>query len=361
MTQPSTPPRFHTIKVEQIRPETTDAVSLRFAIPKDLEPAYTFNAGQYLTLRATIDGEDMRRSYSICSAPHENELRIAVKRVDDGKFSTWVNTHLRPGDTIEVMTPTGRFGLTTPKDHRLHIAFAAGSGITPILSIIRTVMAREPNSRFILYYGSRTVADILFRETLEDLKDQHLNRLSVFHVLSREQQDLPILNGHLDAEKAPKLLRAMAPIADIDEAYLCGPEAMIETLSTTLETLGLNPTHIHAERFVSAHGGAPRPPQPIETTAPPAHRATIIADGKRRDIPIAKNEAILDAALRAGLDLPFACKGGMCSTCRARLTEGTATMELNYSLEPWELEQGFILTCQARPTTAQVTVDYDQM
>ena len=356
-------PRFHRLIVSDIRRETESAVSLAFAVPDALEHDYRFAPGQYLTLRAVIEGEDVRRSYSICSGPDQSELRVAVKQVEDGLFSHWLNTALRSGDALEVMTPTGRFGLAHhPGDGRVHVGFAAGSGITPILSIIRGVLASEPHSRFFLFYGNRTTADILFRESLEDLKDRFLGRLSIFHVLSREEQDLDILNGHLDGEKARRLLATLVPARVVDHAFICGPEAMIEDLEETLSGLGLPRDHIHAERFISTHEGKPRPPaKPVAPDARPAHVAALIVDGKRREVPVAKGERVLDAAIRAGMDLPFACKGGMCSTCRAKVVEGAVEMAVNYSLEPWELEAGFVLTCQSHPKTPRVVIDYDQV
>jgi ring-1,2-phenylacetyl-CoA epoxidase subunit PaaE len=355
-------PRFHTLTVHQVRRETPDAVSIAFAIPPDLAADYAFDSGQYLTVRAVLDGEDVRRSYSICSGPDDGELRIAVKQLDNGLFSTWLNTTLRAGDVLDVMTPTGRFGLhANPGDGRTHVGLAAGSGITPILSIIRGVLSREPHSRFFLFYGNRSALDILFRGELDSLKDRFLSRLAVFHVLSQEQQDVPILNGRLDAAKIRVLLRAMVPAATIDHAFVCGPTGMIDELESVLQELGLRPDQIHAERFVSALGGKPRPKPALIPGAPPAHIAALIVDGKRREVPVAAGEAVLDAALRAGLDLPFACKGGMCSTCRAKVTEGSVRMEVNYSLEPWELQAGFVLTCQAHPTTPRVVIDFDQV
>ncbi len=356
-------PRFHRLTIQDVRRETHDAVSLAFAPPVELGTDYRFEPGQYLTLRAMVDGEDLRRSYSICSSPDENELRVAVKRVNGGAFSTWINATAKPGDQIDVMTPTGRFGLQRhPGDGRVHVGFAAGSGITPILSILKGVLAREPTSRFFLFYGNRTSADMLFREELEFLKDRFLNRLSLFHVLSREEQDLPALNGRLDGEKVRLLLRSLVPAAMVDHAFLCGPAEMSAEIEATLKELGLSDDQIHIERFVSTAGGKPRAaPKPPSETEAAAHAATLISDGKRRDVPVAAGEAILDAALRAGIDLPYACKGGMCSTCRAKLVEGTVEMTTNYSLEPWELKAGYILTCQAHPTSSTVTVDYDQV
>ena len=357
-----TTPRFHALRIAEVRRETADAVSLRFALPRELAAAYRFAPGQYLTLRAMIGGEDVRRAYSICSAPDDGTLRVAVRQVDGGMFSTWINTALRPGDMMEVMTPTGRFGLGhTVMDRRLHVGFAAGSGITPILSIIHGVLTREPGSTFALFYGSRSVADILFRQELEDLKDIHLGRLSVFHVLSREQQDIPLLNGHLDTDKIQLLLQTVVPAADIDHVFICGPGPMIDTTEATLRDIGIAAARIHVERFVSVHDGVPRRPAAVDISAVPTCIATIIVDGKTRETPVAEGEAVLDAALRAGIDLPFACKGGICSTCRAKIVDGAVEMALNYSLEPWELAQGFVLTCQAKPTTARVTVDFDAL
>ncbi len=358
----STAPRFHRLAIRDLRREAADAVSLAFAIPQELARDYAFAPGQYLTLRTMIDGEEVRRSYSICSGPSDGELRIAVKKVDGGAFSTWAADELKAGDAIEVMTPTGRFGVApAPDDARIHVGFAAGSGITPILSIVRGVLACEPKSRFFLFYGNRTTGGIIFREALEDLKDRYMERLSVFHVISQEEQDIPILHGRLDGDKVRVLLRSLAPAAIVDHVFICGPAGMSEDIEATCHEIGIADARIHVERFVSELGGKPRPRKVIAEGAPPKAMASLIVDGKRRDVPVAEGEAILDAALRAGLDLPFACKGGMCSTCRARLVEGEALMEMNYSLEPWELEAGFILTCQAHPSSATVVVDYDQM
>ncbi|TSD85971.1 phenylacetate-CoA oxygenase/reductase subunit PaaK [Mycobacterium sp. KBS0706] len=355
-------PRFHRLTIRDLRRETADAVSIAFDVPDGLAGDYRFAPGQYLTLRATIDGEDMRRSYSICSGPDDGELRIAVKRVEGGVFSDWVNRTLQPGDEIEVMTPTGRFGAPCiPERPRIHVGFAAGSGITPVLSILRGVLAREPDSRFFLFYGNRSTAEILFREALEELKDRFLGRLSVFHVLSQEEQDLAVLTGRLDDEKVRRLLRLVVPAEAVDEVYLCGPEAMSREIAATLAELGIGPEKVHVELFVSALGGRPRPKPVAPPLDAPSRTAVLTVDGKRREVPVADGESILDAALRAGMDLPYACKGGMCSTCRAKLVEGEAAMDLNYSLEPWELAAGFILTCQSHPKTGRVVVDYDQV
>jgi len=358
----STVPRFHRLAISDLRRETADAISMTFAIPKELSDDYAFAPGQYLTLRTTMDGEEVRRSYSICSSPDDRELRIAVKKVDGGAFSSWALEALRSGDELDVMTPTGRFGVAyAPEKARVHVGFAAGSGITPIISIIRGVLTREPHSRFFLFYGNRTTSGILFREALEELKDRFIGRMSVFHVLSQEEQDLPVLHGRLNREKIELLLRAMVPAAAVDHVFVCGPLAMSEEIEATCVSLGIPEARIHVERFVSEFGGKPRARTGISAEAPPAAIASLIVDGKRRDVPVAEGEAILDAALRAGMELPYACKGGMCSTCRAKVIEGETRMDVNYSLEPWELEAGFVLTCQAHPVSDRVVVDYDHV
>jgi ring-1,2-phenylacetyl-CoA epoxidase subunit PaaE len=355
-------PRFHRLAVNDLRRESADAVSLTFAIPQELAGDYHFAPGQYLTLRTTMDGEEVRRSYSICSGPDDSELRIAVKKVDGGAFSSWAADELKAGDQLDVMTPTGRFGVMPTSDAgRVYVGFAAGSGITPILSIVKGILAREPDSRFFLFYGNRSTGGMLFREALEELKDRFMQRLSVFHVISGEEQDIPILHGRLDGEKVRVLLRSLVPAASVDHVFICGPMGMSEDIEATCRDIGIAADRIHVERFVSEFGGKPRPKTVVVPGAPPKAIASLTIDGKRREVPVAEGEAILDAALRAGMDLPFACKGGMCSTCRAKLVEGSAVMEANYSLEPWELEKGFILTCQARPTSARVVVDYDHI
>jgi ring-1,2-phenylacetyl-CoA epoxidase subunit PaaE len=355
-------PRFHKLAVNDLRREAADAVSLTFAIPQELRADYSFAPGQYLTLRTTTDGEEVRRSYSICSGPDDGELRIAVKKVDGGAFSSWAADELKAGDQLDVMTPTGRFGIAhAPDQARVYVGFAAGSGITPILSIVKGVLAREPDSRFFLFYGNRSTGGMLFREALEELKDRFMQRLSVFHVISGEEQDIPILHGRLDGDKVRVLLRSMVPASSVDHVFICGPTGMSEDIEAACRGIGIAEDRIHVERFVSEFGGRPRPKAVVQATAPAKATASLIIDGKRRDVPVADNESILDAALRAGMDLPFACKGGMCSTCRAKLVEGDARMEVNYSLEPWELEAGFILTCQARPVSDKVVVDYDHI
>ena len=351
-----TSPRFHPLRIAALHRDTADAAVLTFEIPDALKPAYAFIPGQYLTLRATIDGQDVRRSYSLCSSPDEPVLRVGIKRVEGGVFSTWANTVLRAGDILSVMTPDGRFGLEPQSGAaRCFAAFAAGSGITPVLSLMKTLLAMEAGSRFFLFYGNRSTDSIMFRSEIEDLKDRYLSRLSVFHVLSREEQDIPVLNGHLDAEKI-RLLAAMLP--NVDHAFVCGPQPMIEGLPDVLTGLGI--PRVHVERFTPSSDGRARP-VPVVAGAPPAAIATVIHEGARVDVPVAEGEAIIDAAIRAGRNLPYSCKGGMCCTCRAKLLEGRVEMAANYSLEPWEIIAGYVLTCQARPLTERLVVDYDQV
>ena len=354
-------PRFHRLTIGDLRRETAGAVSIAFDVPADLAQAYAFQPGQYLTLKAVIDGAEIRRSYSICSGPADGELRIGVKRVEGGVFSPWAAEHLKPGDRVEAMTPVGRFGAgALAPGARTTLGIAAGSGITPLLSIMKAVLGASPDHRFILVYGNRSTAEIMFRSTLEALKDRYLSRLSVFHVLSREDQDLAILNGRLNGPKLKTLLPALLPVAAIDQALICGPAAMNAQAELSLRELGVPEQAIQVERFVSEAGGAPR--QRPATTAPmdaAAFAVAITADGKTRTVAVGPDQTILDAALSAGLDLPYACKGGMCTTCRAKSAGGPVTMERNYSLEPWELQAGFVLTCQAHPHGNGVRIDFD--
>jgi ring-1,2-phenylacetyl-CoA epoxidase subunit PaaE len=352
---------FHRLSIADRRVESSDCVSLAFAVPEALREVFAFAPGQYLTLRAVLDGEEVRRSYSICSGLDDGELRIAIKQMPGGRFSGFATTMLRVGEMIDVMPPAGRFGHGALGTGRVYAAFAAGSGITPILSLMRSILGREPGARFVLFNGSRSTADILFRETLEDLKDRYLDRLSIFQVLSRERQDVAILNGHLDDDKLRAVLPGLADPASIDQAFLCGPAAMIAALSDTLIAMGVAAERVHVEHFTPAEGAGSRRVVPVAQEAAGFATATILFEGKASEIAIAAGESVLDAALRAGLDLPWSCRGGMCSTCRACLREGTAEMAQNFSLEPWETEAGFVLTCQARPTSGHLLVDYDHL
>lgn len=355
---------FHRLTIADVRRETPEAVSIAFEVPAHLAETFRFVPGQYLTLRTVIDGEEIRRSYSICSGLDDSELRIAIKRLDGGAFSGFVHNELKRGDVVEVMPPMGRFALEPePGACRCYVAFAAGSGITPVMSIAKSVLHRDPSSRFFLFYGNRARAGIIFREQLSDLKDRFLGRFSVIHVLSREQQELPVLNGRFDAAKVAQLMRSVPPPEAIDCAFICGPTGMIESTEAALLELGISPERILIERFTPAPGGKRRPRTVVvsEPESPPVATATILLNGVRTEIPIAGGETILDAGLRAGLDMPYSCHGGMCCTCRARLLEGDIEMEVNYSLAPWEIAAGYVLTCQSHPRTERVAVDYDHV
>src|SRR6266567_5606930 len=263
-------PRFHRLAVSDLRREASDAVSLTFAIPRELADDYAFSPGQYLTLRTTLDGEEVRRSYSICSGPDDGEIRIAVKKVDGGAFSSWAADELKRGDELDVMTPTGRFGAVPPAEAgRIHVGFAAGSGITPILSIVKGVLARERDSRFFLFYGNRATDNIMFLEALEELKDRFIDRLSIFHVISGEEQDIPVLHGRLDGDKVRVLLRSLVPAATVDHVFICGPTGMSEEIEATCRDIGIAEDRIHVERFVSELGGKPRPKTVVPVSAPP--------------------------------------------------------------------------------------------
>jgi len=356
-------PHFHRLAIADVRRETPDSVSIAFAIPAALRDAYRFQPGQNVTLRMMFDGEEVRRCYSICSGLDEGELRIAVKKQEGGVFSGLANDTLAPGDAIEVMTPSGNFTTALdPAAARVYLGIAAGSGITPLLSIITTVLAREPKSRFFLLYGNRTTQSIMFREALEQLKDRFLDRFSVTHVLSREAQDVPALSGRIDAGKIALFLRGIVPAASIDHAFICGPAALLDAAERTLAELGVPPERVHVERFTVDGAPAPRRPPPrADAAVAPRAVAEALVDGIRRRFPVGATQTIIEAAEAAGLELPYSCRGGMCCTCRARLVEGKVQMDVNYSLERWELDAGYVLTCQSRPTTPKVVLDYDQM
>jgi ring-1,2-phenylacetyl-CoA epoxidase subunit PaaE len=356
---------FHRLQIADVRRETPEAVSVAFAVPPALAAAYGYEPGQHLTLRTNGEGGELRRSYSICSGLDDGDLRIAIKKVDGGAFSTLAHDTLKAGDSIDVMTPQGRFGLAPDAAAaRTYLAIAAGSGITPVMAILRSVLAREPRSRFTLVYGNRSTPGIIFKDALDDLKDRHMERLAVHHVLSREPQEVDLLNGRIDAEKVAAFLRTMGLPEAIDHVFLCGPGGLIEDAKATLARLGVRPERIHVEYF-STDGlpVAPRPRLHAETTSAlvPIATAAITLHGAKHDVPMFEGETIVEAGLRAGLEMPYSCRGGMCCTCRAKLTEGDVRMDLNYSLEPWEMQAGYVLTCQSHPTTARVAVDYDQV
>jgi ring-1,2-phenylacetyl-CoA epoxidase subunit PaaE len=352
-------PRFHSLRIAEVRRETADCVSLKFDLPAALADEYRFIQGQHIALRTTLDGEEVRRSYSICAGCDDGELRVAVKKVPGGCFSTWANEVLKAGDAIDVMTPEGRFFTPLAPGHDKHyVAFVAGSGITPVLSLIRTTLAREPRSRFTLVYGNRRQASVMFHEALEDLKDRYLTRFALYNVFSREEQDIDLFNGRLDAAKVQAFISTLVPVESIDEAFVCGPATMIDEVERSLIAAGVPREHVHVERFGVPGAAAYAPVD--DTDAAQAHIGIVI-DGVRREIEFHRGQhSILDAGRAAGLDLPFSCKGGMCSTCRGKLLEGQVRMAKNYALEPHEVAAGYVLTCQSYPLTERVLISYDE-
>lgn len=355
---------FHPVKVKDIRRETPEAVSVAFEVPKNAQEDFKFKQGQYLTLKAMIAGEEVRRSYSVCVSPLEDELRVAVKEVPNGKFSTFVNRHLAVGDTLEAMTPMGKFFTETdPINENVYVAFAAGSGITPIMSILKTVLLAEPQSRFVLFYANKNSETIIFRDQLEDLKNTYMERLSVHHLLSREDRESPLFNGRINGDKCRTFARLFFEPAKVEAFFICGPESMMLDLSESLQDLGVPKKRIHFELFGT--GAASKKVQKAKDNkatfdSESESKVRVIVDGTNLDFNLSyAGPTILDAALTKGGDLPFACKGGVCCTCKARVLDGTVDMDINYALEPEEVEAGYILTCQAHPRSASVTVDFD--
>lgn len=355
---------FHHLTVSDIRRETDTCISVAFEIPSALKEIFTYSHGQNITVKATVGDEILRRSYSICSSPLQDELRIAIKKVHSGKFSSWIHDQLKPGDKLDVLPPSGKFYTRLdPAKQKNYIAFAAGSGITPILSIIKTTLATETCSRFTLFYGNRDRAAIIFREELEGLKNSYIDRLSIHHILSRETTESEIYQGRIDEKKCEAIFLKLENISNTDDFFICGPEAMIFAVKNFLEKKAVDPRAIHFELFTIP--GAKRPDQTLEKINEPSPATKLSAvsirlDGLQSDINIPYSGAsILDAALKAGNDLPFACKGGVCATCRAKLISGEVFMDNNYALEPEELTNGYILTCQSHPRSEAIIIDFD--
>lgn len=353
--------RFHPLRIASLTHETRDAIVVTFQVPDDKRDAFRFAAGQHLTLRTVVDRQELRRSYSICSAPHEGELRIAIKRVPDGAFSTWAHRELQPGHIIEVMEPAGSFHVPLdPALARHHLAFAAGSGITPILSLLKTILAEEPRSRATLVYGNRSSSSVLFKEELENLKDRYLQRFNLIFVLSREHQDLDLFNGRIDRPKCDQLLTQWIDAADIDLAYLCGPEDMMQAARDSLQAHGLSPGQIRQERFTSGALAPARKLAVAPTESAPDCKVFVMLDGRSREFLMRREkDTLLDAALEQGIELPYSCKGGVCSTCRCKLTAGEVDMDVHFALEDYEIDRGFILTCQSFPITPEISLDFD--
>jgi ring-1,2-phenylacetyl-CoA epoxidase subunit PaaE len=345
--------------------ETDDAVRLCFDVPADLRPEFAFEHGQYLTLKADIDGEEVRRSYSICAGVDDPQLQVAVKRVEGGRFSTYANESLKEGDVIDVMPPAGTFTCALdPAHEKSYLCIAAGSGITPVISIVKTILAREPGSHVTLLYGNQKVASIMFREELEFLKNRYMQRFQLIHILSRENRDTDILNGRIDNRKGGELIQGLLDLGNTDEFFLCGPEAMISEVSRGLRASGVDEARIHYELFgASADDAAAvveKHHEHAQRRAGKVCAVTVISDGRETTLEMSPDgENILDAAGDAGLDLPFACKGGVCATCKARVTEGEVEMDLNHALEADEVAAGYVLSCQAHPVSEKVVIDFD--
>lgn len=354
---------FEKLTVAEVRRETPGCVSIAFTIPEALKEKFQYKQGQYLTLKTIIDGKDIRRSYSICSSPLDNEYRIAVKKVNNGIFSTYANEQLCKGDILEVMPPLGKFYTElNPLQKKNYVGFAAGSGITPLLSIIKTTLATETGSSFTLVYGNRNRGSIIFKEVLEGLKNRYMNRFRVIYLLSGETTDAPVNHGRIDAEKCKELCQKTIDVANTDTFFLCGPGDMIFSVKNCLEELGADKKSIHYELFATGNSFINEQKKTVSHSAnqQASSKVTIRLDGIAFDFTLGYNGAsVLDAALQNGADLPYACKGGVCCTCRAKLIEGAVEMDLNYGLEPDEIEQGFILTCQSHPRTEKIVVDFD--
>jgi phenylacetate-CoA oxygenase/reductase, PaaK subunit len=354
---------FHSLTIKKIQRETDDCVSISFDVPPDLQETFQFVQGQSLTLKKVLNDNEIRRTYSICTAPFEKELKVAVKKVAGGLFSTYANDELKEGESLEVMPPVGKFYTTlNPFQKKKYVAFAAGSGITPVLSIIKATLNTEPASEFTLVFGNRSKNTIIFKEEIEALKDRFLKRFRVYHILSREQTDSPLNNGRIDPDKLNFLADKVIDLNTIDEFFLCGPDEMIFCIQNFLKNNRIDSNKIHFELFtIPGEKKSTVDKKPIdESNTGPVSKVSVKIDGILFHFDLPYNEdSILDAALKKGADLPYACKGGVCTTCKAKLTRGEVSMDVNWSLEPEELEQGYILTCQSHPKSEFVTIDFD--
>ncbi|MEP1094484.1 MAG: 1,2-phenylacetyl-CoA epoxidase subunit PaaE [Cyclobacteriaceae bacterium] len=351
--------KFHTLKVKSISRPTDESVAVSFEIPDSLKDDFEFTQGQHITLKKVIAGEDTRRTYSLCTCPLDEKIEVAIKKLDKGRFSTFANDELKVGDKLEVMPPHGSFYTQLdPNNQKTYVAFVAGSGITPILSIIETTLRSEPKSDFILFFGNRKTSTIIFHERLEALKNKFMGRLSLYHILSDERQDSELFNGIIDAEKIDRFSSLFFDVKSADDFFTCGPEPMMLTVRDTLKELGVSEEKIHLELFTSPVGKLGEAKVEVEHEKAQSE-ITVVLDGISTSFPYNSKESILDVAFQNGADLPYACKGGVCSTCVARVEEGEVEMEINYALEPDELERGLVLTCQSRPKTEKVKLTFD--
>lgn len=353
---------IYSLKVLDIYKETEDTSVVTFEVPKTLENIFQFRQGQHLTLKADINGEDVRRSYSLCSSPIEQKWQVAVKLIPGGKFSTHINQDIKTGDTMEVMAPSGNFGVEViPEESKNYLFFAAGSGITPVLSMVKAHLAQEPNATCKLFYVNKTAKSIIFKEALEQLRNKYFGRFEIFYFLTKERRDIELFNGRFDDEKMKVLTNTFIDIPDTNEVFLCGPEKMVNYVSDYLINVGLPEELIHYELFVT--GLTKEDIERVERLAKQnveGTEVTIVDGGKEFLFTMTKAyDNILDAALGAGADLPFACKGGVCSTCKCRVIEGAVEMKINYALDDKEVAQQLVLSCQAVPTTQKVVVDFD--
>jgi ring-1,2-phenylacetyl-CoA epoxidase subunit PaaE len=352
---------FHPLTIAAIEPLTEDAAAITFDVPEELRSDYAFTQGQHVTIRTELAGDDVRRNYSICAPVSAGVLRIAVKRLPGGAFSEHALDRLQVGDVVDVMTPTGRFFTELdPANEKSYVCIAAGSGITPILSIVATTLEVEPRSRVTLIYANRTHASVMFLEEVEDLKDRYPDRFSLVHVLSREPQEVELFSGRLDVPRMQRFLDTLVPPADVDEWFLCGPYEMVASLRKQLIAEGVSKRAIHAEVFHVETSPPVRRTSAVVTGEPAGAEVTITLDGRRSTFKLAPDgPSVLEAALAVRPDAPFACKGGVCGTCRAKVVEGTVEMDTNWALEPDEVERGYALTCQSHPTSEKVVLDYD--
>ncbi|PQJ14178.1 2Fe-2S iron-sulfur cluster-binding protein [Nonlabens tegetincola] len=354
---------FHNITLSEVYKETDDTTVLAFDVPKELKKEFNYRQGQFLTLRATIDGEDVRRSYSLCSSPLDDEWKVAVKEIYQGKFSTFVNRKLKAGDSIQVAAPSGDFGIEcySEAESKNYVAFAAGSGITPMLSIIKTHLKKEPLAKFKLFYLNRTASSIIFKEEIEALKNQYLSRFEVFYFLSREHRDIPLFNGRFDKEKMQTLTQTLINAPHTDHAFICGPEEMIFLIRDELVAAGMKAENVHYELFVSglSEEDKARAAAALEQKVDGVE-VTIIDGSKEFHFVLGDDhDNVLDGAIAAGADLPYACKGGVCSTCKCKVKEGSVAMKVNYALTEEEVAKGLVLSCVSVPTSKKLVVDYD--
>ena len=364
--------QFHALTVKRVDAEAGCAIAVTFTVPINLREVFTFTPGQFLTLRTTIDGQDIRRSYSICSSLQkwraEGIVQVGIRPVEGGVFSNWAVQHIHAGDSMQVMPPQGRF--CVQRSRALHrVCFAAGSGITPILSIMASTLQDQPESKFTLVYGNRRMDSVMFNEALQDLKDTYPDRLTLIHILSRQAQEVPLLEGRIDGEKVNAIMQTLLPVKSMDEVFICGPEGMIEATEKALLEAGARKERVYAERFVSQATGESKASRSIgqqtdasakKAKAQPAIALTVQLDGKSYDMGIGSDDLVLDAALNHGLDLPYSCKGGVCCTCRAKVMEGQVEMAKNFTLSEEEIAQGFVLSCQARAKTPRVVISFDE-